>query len=152
MKKTYKKFLLRDIAILYNGNKFDKNKMKRNHPEINFVSRTAANNGISDFVDKIDNIDPYPAGDITLAFGGSIGSCFLQKQPFYTGQNVGVIHLPDYITDEAKLYFTCSLEELCKESFVAFSKEINRHFKTDLYVVLPSITPPEDQIGLCFQK
>lgn len=138
--KRMKEFRLADIATLYYGNKFDKNKMSYRHPNVNFVSRTSANNGISDVVDTVDGIEPYSAGCVTLAFGGSIGSCFLQEKPFYTGQNVGVIEFPDYVSNEAKLYFTATLEKICKAKFVTFSDEINKHFKTDLSVILPVTT------------
>lgn len=130
-------FLLPNIAELYTGNKFDKNKMKHSSPSVNFVSRTANNNGVSDFVDVVSGVDPYPAGCITLAFGGSIGSCFLQEQPFYTGQNVGVIKFGDDISNKSKLYFATVLRHKCQSSFTAFSDEINKHFKTDLSVDLP---------------
>ena len=133
-----KEFLLHKIAKLDNGNKFDKNKMTHNNPCYNFVSRTATNNGISDYVDD-NGTEPYPAGTITLAFGGSIGSTFVQPKPYYTGQNVGVITLPDNVSEEAKVYFAISLEKMCKCKYVAFADEINKHFKTDLTVVLPVI-------------
>ena len=138
MSKLCKEFLLHKIAKLDNGNKFDKNKMTHDNPCYNFVSRTATNNGISDFVDD-NGTEPYPAGTITLAFGGSIGSTFVQPKPYYTGQNVGVIELPDGVSEEAKVYFAVSLEKMCKCKYVAFADEINKHFKTDLTVILPVI-------------
>lgn len=141
----HKEFVLADIAKLDNGNKMDKNKMTRKNPSVNFVSRTALNNGISDYVDKIKDIEPFPAGCITLAFGGSVGSCFLQEEPFYTGQNVGVITLPKNITTEMKLYFITALEKKCKLYFHAFGNEINKHFKTDLTVSLPVIESEDEK-------
>lgn len=135
-----KEFLLSQIAKLHYGNKFDKNKMTYARPDVNFVSRTAANNGISDVVDRIDGVTPYPAGCVSLAFGGSIGSCFLQDKPFYTGQNVGVIEFSPDVPHEAKLYFVTALEKVCKAKYVTFSDEINKHFKTDLAVSLPVTT------------
>ena len=140
LRKEMKSFLLRDIAILDYGNKFDKNKMTYKFPSVNFVSRTATNNGISDFVDVVEGTMPFSAGTITLAFGGSIGSCFLQEKPYYTGQNVGVIGLPDGVTTEAKVYFTEALSRVCKSKYVAFGDEINKHFKRDLTVPLPICT------------
>lgn len=137
MSVEFKEFALHEIASLSNGNKFDKNKMTHNAPTYNFVSRTANNNGISDFVDAVADVVPYKAGTITLAFGGSIGSCFVQSKPYYTGQNVGVIELPATVSDKAKLYFVTALENVCKTRFVTFADEINKHFKTDLSVVLP---------------
>ena len=133
--KIFKEFTLIDIATVEYGNKFDKNKMSRINPSVNFVSRTATNNGISDFVDNNGTI-PYKKGLITLALGGSVGSCFLQEQPFYTGQNVGVIDLGD-IDYHAKIYFTEALGYKCKKSFSAFGNEINKHLKTNLSVSLP---------------
>ena len=135
-----KEFLLSQIAKLHYGNKFDKNKMTHVCPDVNFISRTSANNGISDVVDRIDGVTPYPAGCVSLAFGGSIGSCFLQDEPFYTGQNVGIIEFSPDVPHEAKLYFVVALEKVCKAKYVTFSDEINKHFKTDLAVSLPVTT------------
>ncbi len=136
---SWKEFKLADIAKLENGNKLDIGKMTQLSPSINFVSRTAKNNGVSSIVDKIEGIEPYPAGCLTLAFGGSVGSCFLQERPFYTGQNVGVIMFSEEISLEAKKYVATSLGNKCKLSYQAFGNEINRHFKTDLSVKLPTI-------------
>lgn len=135
--KQTEEFRLADIALLNNGNKMDKNKMSHTAPSINYISRTAINNGISDYVNLVPNVTPFSSGNISLAFGGSVGSCFLQEQAFYTGQNVGVITLPSDISNEAKLYLVSALEKKCKASFHAFGNEINKHFKTDLSVKLP---------------
>jgi hypothetical protein len=129
-------FLLNDIATLTNGNKFDKNKMSHDKPSINFVSRTGFNNGISDFVDKIDGTEPYPAGAITLALGGSVGSTFVQPKPFYTGQNVGVIEF-DNKSEKMKQFVAVVLNKVCSTQFSAFKNEINKHFKRDLSIPLP---------------
>lgn len=129
-------FLLKDIAKLDNGNKFYKNKMTYEKPSVYFVSRTASNNGVSDFVDN-NGTTPYKAGCITLAFGGSIGSCFVQYNPFYTGQNVGVIDFGENVSFEAKQYIALCLGKYCKTVFTAFADEINKHFKKDLTISLP---------------
>ena len=135
--KEAREFLLNDIAMLSNGNKLNNNQMTHKKPRINFVSRTARSNGISDCVDEINGLTPYKSGCLTLAFGGSIGSCFLQPKPFYTGQNVGVIEFPDNVTNLAKMYISSVLSKKCKIMFTAFSDEINKHFRTDLTVSLP---------------
>lgn len=135
--KEARKFKLVDIANVSYGTKFDKNKMSHACPEINFVSRTAINNGVSDCVDEC-GIKPFATGTITLALGGSIGSCFIQERPYYTGQNVGVIELPTYVTDKAKVYFVGALQKECKAQFTAFANEINRYLKTTLSVLLPT--------------
>ena len=58
-KVILKDFYLKDIAELTYGNKFDLNKMTMNKPSVNFVSRTAINNGISAYVDEKENIKPF---------------------------------------------------------------------------------------------
>lgn len=82
-------------------------------------SRSADNNGVAGKVDIVYNnkgkrIEPYPAGCITVALGGSLGSTYLQKEPFYTSQNVSVLEFPDNVSDAAKL-FLCTL--IYNESF-----------------------------------
>ena len=133
----WKEFRLADAFQVEYGNKFDKNKMTYTNPQINFVSRTANNNGVSDVVDQIPNAKLFPAGSLTLALGGSIGSCFLQEKPFYTGQNVGVIQFSDDVPYEARLFIACVISKKCKALFSTFSNEINKHLKTDLSILLP---------------
>ena len=59
---------------------------------VNFVSRTENNNGISAYVKKLPDVEPNPAGTITVAVGGSVLSTFLQVQPYYTGFHVMVLY------------------------------------------------------------
>lgn len=100
------------------------------------VSRTGFHNGVSDFVDEIDGIEPYPEGAITLALGGSVGSTFVQTAPFYTGQNVGVIEFENK-SFLAKQFVAAVLAKTCSLQFSAFRNEINKHFKRDLTIPLP---------------
>lgn len=81
--------LLSDIAKLYTGNKFDKNKMKHSFPSVNFVSRTANNNGISDFVDVVSGVDLYPAGCITLAPADQSDFAFFKSSHFTPDKMLG---------------------------------------------------------------
>ena len=48
---------------------------------VNFVSRTARNNGVSARVALIDGVTPIPAWTITVAGGGSVMESFLQPEP-----------------------------------------------------------------------
>ena len=104
----WKEFSLTRICQISMGNKFDNDKMSHENPTVNFVSRTAENNGVADFVDAINGIEPYAAGSLTVALGGSIGSCFLQEKPFYTGQNVAVLVFDSVVGNTAKLFLSTS--------------------------------------------
>ncbi|NQY82843.1 MAG: hypothetical protein HRT36_07555 [Alphaproteobacteria bacterium] len=64
---------------------------------INFVSRTARNNGVSARVMQIDDLDPIEPGVLTVAGGRSVAETFLQTEPFYSGRvghsNVGLLRI-----------------------------------------------------------
>ena len=96
---------LYDLFHIDSGNKFDKSKMTTFDPTVNFVGRSSKNNGVTACVDFIDSISPYPAGDMTIALGGEyIGSCFIQRQPFYTSQNVAVLSEINPMSENVKLF------------------------------------------------
>ena len=120
------------------GTKMDKAKMKEVHPTINFIGRANANNGITTCVDRIDDIEPYPSGYMTLSLGGEyLGSCFIQPKPFYTSQNVIVLIPNDNMTDNIKRFIATMIFRESRSKYKAFVDELNRHIKTDFSVPLP---------------
>jgi len=139
----WKRFHLYDDSMfgIDMGTKMDKAKMKEVHPTINFVGRANANNGITTCVDRIDDIEPYPSGYMTLSLGGEyLGSCFIQPKPFYTSQNVIVLIPNDNMTDNIKRFIATMIFRESRSKYKAFVDELNRHIKTDFSVLLP-ITP-----------
>ena len=132
-----KLFLLNDIVDITYGNKFDLQNMTFNAPSINFISRTALNNGVSAKVDRIHNIEPYPKGCLTIALGGSIGATFYHDKPFYTAQNIAVLQFKEDVSYLSKLYLCQIIKFEVKNKFRAFGRELNRHIKTDFSVQLP---------------
>lgn len=135
--QDWKEFNIARLCYIDMGNKFDNDKMTHDAPAVNFVSRTANNNGVSDVVDKIQGVEPYPANSISVALGGSIGSCYLQTKPFYTGQNVSVLLFDDNISNCAKLFITTMFMNECKYKYVAFGRELNVHIRNDFTIFLP---------------
>lgn len=130
-------FLLNDITDITYGNKFDLQNMTFNAPSVNFISRTALNNGVSAKVDRVYGIEPYPEGCLTIALGGSIGATFYQDTPFYTAQNIAVVQFKEDISYLSKLYLCQIIKFEVKNKFRAFGRELNRHIKTDFSVQLP---------------
>lgn len=135
--QCWKEFNVARLCHIDMGNKFDNDKMTHEFPSVNFVSRTANNNGVSDIVDEIPGVLPYPANSVTVALGGSIGSCYLQTKPFYTGQNVSVLLFDDTISNNAKLFITTMFMNECKYKYVAFGRELNVHIRNDFTLYLP---------------
>lgn len=136
--EKWKNFHLYDLFEIDSGTKMDRIAMKYDNPTINFVGRSGINNGVTAVVDKIQDFEPYKAGNLTLALGGAyLGSCFVQKKDFYTSQNVVVLIPKSEISFAAK-EFICSV--IFKEGnthYKAFIDELNRHIKTDFSIKLP---------------
>lgn len=138
--QKWKYFHLYDKHMFYidMGNKFDKSKMDTTKNDINFIGRTSINNGINATCGVFRNVQPYKSGLLTLALGGSVGSCFIQKRPFYTSQNVIVLIPKDNISDYAKHYVACIIQKESELHYQAFVKELNAHIKTDFIIPLPA--------------
>lgn len=137
--KGWKNFHLYD-EHMFNidmGNKFDKSKMDTTKNDINFIGRTGSNNGINATCGIYNNIEPYKSGLLTLALGGSVGSCFIQKKSFYTSQNVIVLIPKDNISDNVKQFIATVIQKESELHYKAFVKELNAHIKTDFVIPLP---------------
>lgn len=65
------------------GVNLELNKLIEDDNGINFVSRTAKNNGVSAKVKLMDGISPIQAGTISVAGGGSVMESFLQVVEIY---------------------------------------------------------------------
>lgn len=138
---NWKSFLLKDLFEIKMGDKLDKNKMTQDCPTVNFVSRISNNNGVDLKVDLIDNLEPNKAGLLTVSLGGEyLGSCYVQKEPFYTAQNVAIM-APRF--PQMNLYvnqFICTLVKFeCKTKYYAFGRELNTHINKDFEINLPII-------------
>lgn len=93
--------------------------------EVAFVGRSNVNNGITARVKKIDGIEPYEKGNLTLALGGAyLGSCFVQPEDFYTSQNV-VVLIPNKEMDfYAKQFIASAIFVESQNNYQAFIKEL----------------------------
>lgn len=78
---------------------------------INFVSRTAENNGVSAKVRPIDGLEPTEGGVLTVAGGGSVLETFLQTEPFYSGRDLYCLRPKVNMTLEQKLFFCMCIRE-----------------------------------------
>lgn len=69
------------------------------------MSRTSAGNGVSALVEKIDSIDPFEPGLITVALSGNVCSSFVQKRSFYTAYHVAVLSPKRPMSLPEKLFY-----------------------------------------------
>lgn len=137
---SWKEFFLRDICSISMGSKLDFINMTCDDPTVNFVGRSADNNGVAGRVDLISGIVPYKPGCLTVALGGSLGCTYLQTDYFYTSQNVSVLEFSENVMDGAKLFMSTMIMNECKYKYVAFGRELNVHIRTDFSLYLPATT------------
>lgn len=134
----WKPFFLHKIFTAGMGNGIDAVLTTDYDPKYNYVSRDSNGNGVVGFVDEIEGEDPFPAGAMSLALGGSfLGACFIQRKPFYTAQNVGVLQENVPLSDYTKLFIATLIRNECKVKFQAFGRELNSHFRKDFILKLP---------------
>lgn len=135
---NWKEFYLHKLFQVGMGNGIDAVITTNDNPIYNYVSRDSNGNGVVGFVDEIEGEEPFPAGAMSLALGGSfLGSCFIQKKPFYTAQNVAVLQEKVSLSDHTKLFIATLIRNECKIKYQAFGRELNAHFRKDFTIKLP---------------
>lgn len=136
--REWREFHLYDLFDIDSGNKFDRSKMTNYLPSVNFVGRSGENNGVTAYVDEIEDVVPYKTGLMTIALGGEyIGSCFVQKYPFYTSQNVVVLEPLQDMSIYTKLFIAHLIRFESANNYKAFARELNAHIRTDFVIKLP---------------
>lgn len=136
---NWKELNVNTIFDISYGNKLDMCQMEEMSDGIPFITRTATNNGIGGYVKIVDYAKPYPAGCLTVALGGSIGSTFLQNRDFYTSQNVAVLQPKQKLSNEVLLFIATLIQKESNKRFIAFGRELNRHIKNNFTIKLPTI-------------
>jgi len=121
------------------GNQLDLYKLDSDDKsKIAFVSRSSNNLGVVTKVNKIDGLEPFPAGLITVTLGGTyVLSSFIQEQPFYTAQNIKVLTPKHTMTFIEKLFF-CKAIEMNRFRYTSHGREANETLDT---LMVPEIVP-----------
>lgn len=126
-----------DLFILHQGNGFELYNMNLSDTSgINFVSRTAQNNGVVAQVDREEKQIPFPAGYITVALGGSVLSSFVQIKPFYTAFHIMVLEPKREMTFNEKLYYCMCIQNNAYR--YSYGRQANKTLKN---IVIPDVVP-----------
>lgn len=105
---------------------------------INFVSRTAQNNGVSARVKQLPDVAPITAGVITVAGGGSVMESFLQTEPFYSGRDLYYL-IPRIPFDDAQKLYYCACIRANKYRY-SYGRQANRTLR-EILIPLPADLP-----------
>lgn len=127
MKSSIKQVPVSKIFEVRYGVNLELNRLEWDPKGINFVSRTARNNGVSAKVKRLPSVKPLPAGCLTVAGGGSVLETFVQSEPFYSGRDLYYLTPRVELTLEEKLYY-CMAIRANKYRF-NYGRQANRTLK-----------------------
>lgn len=129
---------LEDLFEVNYGHSLELNRLKISEDGVNFVSRTAKNNGVSAKVERVPYAEPTEIGVITVAFGGSVLETFLQPEPFYSGYHIGLLRPKTEMLDSVKLFY-CACIRANKYRY-NYGRQANRTIK-DIFIPAPEEIP-----------
>lgn len=112
---------------VFYGVNLELNKMALDPEGVNFVSRSARNNGVSARVRLVEGVSPIPAGVLTVAGGGSVMETFVQPEPFYSGRDLYCLAAKDDLALPEKLFY-CMCLRANKYRF-NYGRQANRTLK-----------------------
>lgn len=133
---------LQEIFHVKYGVNLELNKLVQDPNGINFVSRTARNNGVSAKVNLLENVKPIPEGVLTVSGGGSVLETFLQPEPFYSGRDVYYLTPKIKLTDAQKLYY-CVCIRFNKYRY-NYGRQANRTLRN---LLIPSVENIPDWVN-----
>lgn len=128
-----------DLFDVVYGSSLELNSLEIDSDGVNFVSRTAQNNGVSAKVKLVNGEEPIEAGVLTVAGGGSVAETFLQPEPFYSGRDLFYLRPKVPMSVEQKLFF-CMCIRANKFRF-NYGRQAN---KTLAGLLIPDITEVPD--------
>lgn len=120
------------------GTNHELNALEIDPQGVNFVSRSAKNNGVTAKVKPIPSSQPIDGGVLTVAGGGSVLETFLQLEPFYSGRDLFYL-VPKYKmpVEELMYYAHCIKENRFRYSY---GRQANRTLR-DIKVPARSSVP-----------
>lgn len=98
-----------DVFQVTYGNSLELNRMRPDPKGVNFVARTAKNNGVVSRVTCPADCIPVIGGCLSVAVGGSVLETFVQKDEFVTGFHVMVLRPREEMCFEEMMFYAACL-------------------------------------------
>lgn len=109
---------------------------------VNFVARTSQNNGVVARVCRIEKMQPQKAGTLSLAVSGSVLSCFVQTEDYYSGRDLYVLTPKIELTLEQKLFYAMCISK--NKYRYSFGRAANKTFPN---IDIPTLIECNNFIG-----
>lgn len=116
-----------DIFDISYGTSLELNRLSRDSTGINFVARTAKNNGVAAKVKLPSSIEPIAAGCISVAVSGSVLEAFLQQEPFLTGFHVMTLRPKSPMGAEELMFYAACIR--ANQWRYSYGRQANRTLK-----------------------
>jgi hypothetical protein len=118
---------LSDLFEVVYGSNLELNALALEPAGVNFVSRTAKNNGVSAKVKPIDGLSPIKGPVLSVAGGGSVLETFLQIEPFYSGRDLYMLRPRTEMTTDELLFYCCCIR--ANRFRYSYGRQANRTLK-----------------------
>ena len=123
-----------DVFDVVYGTNLELIRMERSEDGINFVARTAKNNGVVARVAKLADVDPIKGGVLSVAGGGSVLETFVQLDPFYSGRDLFYLRPKQGMSPSVLLFYAACIR--ANQSRYSYGRQANRTLR-DLMIPAP---------------
>lgn len=112
------------------GNSLELNRLTLTTPDrgVAFISRKMGDNGVSAYVERLPDVVPNPAGELTCALSGNgvLTTC-IQERPYYTAFHVACLR-PKVRMSTAQLLYYCTCIQANRYKY-SWGRMANRELK-----------------------
>jgi hypothetical protein len=127
-----------DLFDVTYGTSLELNRLTLDDNGVNFIARTARNNGVAAKVVSPAGLVPLPGHCLTVAVGGSVLETFMQKDSFLTGFHVMVLRPRIDMSAEELIFYAACIR--ANQGRYSYGRQANRTLK-DLLIPAKSAVP-----------
>ncbi|WP_180338551.1 restriction endonuclease subunit S [Janthinobacterium sp. 61] len=118
---------IEEIFNLTYGTSLELNRLSTNGGNVNFVARTAKNNGVAAMVVLPASVEVINGGCLTVALSGSVLETFYQREPFVTGFHIMVLRPQEPMVPEELMFYAACIR--ANQSRYSYGRQANRTLK-----------------------
>jgi hypothetical protein len=101
--------LVQDLFDVQYGTNLELLRLTKSNVGVNYVSRTAKNNGVAARILPVPEVAPSPGWALSVAAGGSVLETFVQFEPFYSGRDLYILRPKATMSAEELMFYAAAL-------------------------------------------